>query len=230
MICCLGKCPNDTTEAISIGDVIRPHRSIFVLRHAAILSIVMAMIAFCQSPGAFAAEEPNPFFPSTTKHRTTKTVSSASKTISAQPRTSSVPKLSVTASATAKKGTVTSSPATSTTASTPAIGAAKTAPVPSSPATTTQGKTLGTLSLTQTKAAQTSKKRHRSTLSSLSNEAIVVAALAGLLVLLCLAWALARWLVYEPRWLLSTRHSLEEANFRVSASLSELADWMRLGR
>ena len=41
----------------------------------------------------------------------------------------------------------------------------------------------------------------------------MVAALAGLLIVLCLLWSIARWLVYEPRWMLSSRHSLEEASF-----------------
>jgi cytoskeletal protein RodZ len=219
---------NHTTEAISMVSVICPQRST-VLRLTVALSFAVLAMTFCHCAGALGAEEPNPFFPSTTKHKTAKTVSSARKTVSTPIHTNSVPKVSVPASARVK-GTVTSSPTTSPTASTPALGTGKPAYVPSSPATTTpRGNTLGKLTLAQTKAAHATKKRHRSTLSSLSNEAVAVAALAGLLVLLCLAWALARWLVYEPRWMLSGRHSMEEANFRISASLSEFADWMRLG-
>jgi hypothetical protein len=64
----------------------------------------------------------------------------------------------------------------------------------------------------------------------LSTGAIVIAALAALLVLACLAWALARRSVFEPHWLLSLRHAIAEAGFRASATWSEFADWARLGR
>ena len=48
---------------------------------------------------------------------------------------------------------------------------------------------------------------------SLSTGAIVIAALAALLVLACLAWALARRRAFEPHWLLSLRHATAEAGF-----------------
>jgi hypothetical protein len=64
----------------------------------------------------------------------------------------------------------------------------------------------------------------------LSTGAIVIAALAALLVLGCLAWAFARSLAFEPHWLITLRHSAAEAGFRVSATWSELLDWARLGR
>ncbi len=65
---------------------------------------------------------------------------------------------------------------------------------------------------------------------SLSTGAIVIAALAALVVLACLAWALARRSAFEPHWLLSLRHATAEAGFRASATWSEFADWTRLGR
>jgi hypothetical protein len=65
---------------------------------------------------------------------------------------------------------------------------------------------------------------------SLSTGAIVIAALAALLVLACLAWALARRSAFEPHWLLSLRHATAEAGFRASETWSEFADWARLGR
>ncbi len=68
------------------------------------------------------------------------------------------------------------------------------------------------------------------TTTKLSTGAIVVAALAALLILLCLAWAAARWWAYEPRWAVSLRHSLEEAGWHLSASWEEFSDWVRLGR
>jgi len=63
----------------------------------------------------------------------------------------------------------------------------------------------------------------------LSAGAIVIAALAALLALACLAWALARRRAYEPRWWLSLRHAVAEAGFRASAMWAEFADWLRLG-
>jgi len=64
----------------------------------------------------------------------------------------------------------------------------------------------------------------------LSSAAIVIAALGALLVIACAAWALARVYAWEPRWSVSLRHSFAEARFRASATFSELADWLRLGR
>jgi hypothetical protein len=64
----------------------------------------------------------------------------------------------------------------------------------------------------------------------LSTGAIVIAALAGLLALGCLAWAIGRIRGVEPRWVLAFRHSIAEAGFRTSEALAELADWARLGR
>jgi cobalamin biosynthesis Mg chelatase CobN len=63
----------------------------------------------------------------------------------------------------------------------------------------------------------------------LSTGAIVIAALAALLVLACLGWALARRRAFEPHWLLSLRHATAEAGFRASATWSEFLDWVRLG-
>ena len=70
---------------------------------------------------------------------------------------------------------------------------------------------------------------HHASSGGISTAAIVAAAIGGLLVLACLAWALFRWLALEPRWLLSLRHSLAEAQFRTSATWAEFTDWLRLG-
>lgn len=95
--------------------------------------------------------------------------------------------------------------ASTPTVSTPATSAAR-------PATPAQGRTTG-------------KKGDR----ALSTGAIVIAALAALLVLVCAAWGLARLTAFEPRWLISLRHSMAEAGFRASATWSEFTDWVRLG-
>jgi hypothetical protein len=63
-----------------------------------------------------------------------------------------------------------------------------------------------------------------------SPTAIAVAVVAAIVVALIAAWGIARMSVYEPRWMLSLRHSLAEARFRASATWAELSDWARLGR
>ena len=65
--------------------------------------------------------------------------------------------------------------------------------------------------------------------STLSTGAIVAAVLAAVLVLACIGWALARRRAFEPHWLLSLRHAMAEAGFRVSATWAEFGDWVRLG-
>jgi hypothetical protein len=64
---------------------------------------------------------------------------------------------------------------------------------------------------------------------TLSTGAIVAAAVAALLVLACIGWALARRRAFEPHWLLSLRHAMAEAGFRASATWAEFSDWVRLG-
>jgi hypothetical protein len=51
-----------------------------------------------------------------------------------------------------------------------------------------------------------------------------------LLIIVCLIWGAARWWAYEPHWLISLRHALAEAGWRLSASWDEFSDWARLGR
>jgi hypothetical protein len=64
---------------------------------------------------------------------------------------------------------------------------------------------------------------------SLSTAAIAAVVLAAVLVLACIAWALARRRAFEPHWLLSLRHAMAEAGFRASATWAEFTDWARLG-
>jgi hypothetical protein len=66
--------------------------------------------------------------------------------------------------------------------------------------------------------------------STLSTAAIVAIVIAAVLVLACIAWALARRRAFEPHWLLSLRHAMAEAGFRLSATCAEFVDWVRLGR
>jgi hypothetical protein len=73
-------------------------------------------------------------------------------------------------------------------------------------------------------------QRTTSATTKLSTGAIVAAALAALLIVVCLVWGIARWRAYEPRWTLSLRHCMAEAGWRLSASWGEFSDWVRLGR
>jgi hypothetical protein len=62
-----------------------------------------------------------------------------------------------------------------------------------------------------------------------STTAVLV--LAGAIVLaLLVAWAVARWWAWEPRWLVRWRHAMGEAGWRASAAWAEFTDWLRLGR
>ncbi|HEV2974858.1 MAG TPA: hypothetical protein VGX69_07645 [Solirubrobacteraceae bacterium] len=113
----------------------------------------------------------------------------------------------------------TSPPVTSQTVTSPP--AARTA----APGQTAPGQTAAPVATTRT-----SKPKAASGDRRLSTGAIVIAALATLLVIACLGWALARNRAFEPRALLALRHASAEAGFRASATWSELADWARLGR
>jgi hypothetical protein len=71
---------------------------------------------------------------------------------------------------------------------------------------------------------------HATSSGKLSNAAIAAVAIAAIVVVCCLAWAVVRMTAFEPRWTQSLRHSLAEAGFRASAMLAEFGDWARLGR
>jgi hypothetical protein len=81
--------------------------------------------------------------------------------------------------------------------------------------------TLTTKTVTVVKATST---------TTLSTGALVAAAVATLLIVVCLAWAAARWWAYEPRWQVSLRHCIAEASWRLSGAWEEFSDWARLGR
>jgi hypothetical protein len=134
---------------------------------------------------------------------------------------------------TAPASTVPAVPATATAA--PAGGAITTpaAIAPTTPATAVPPTTTVPASraaATPLAAGGATAARHRGGSTHLSTGALIAAALAALLIVLCVAWALARWFAYEPRWSVSLRHALAEAGWRLSASWDEFADWARIGR
>jgi hypothetical protein len=69
-----------------------------------------------------------------------------------------------------------------------------------------------------------------STQTTFSTGAIAIAALAAVLVLGCIVWAIARRRALEPKWLFSLRHAVSEAGFHASATWAEFTDWVKLGR
>jgi hypothetical protein len=118
-------------------------------------------------------------------------------------------------------------PGTLTTPSAPGqVGASPGVPAGTLPPTATQQPSTP-LTLAP-RAAAPARPAHKS--SGISHGAIVLAVLAALLALGSAAWALARMAAYEPRWTVGLRHSMAEAGYRASATWSELADWIRLGR
>lgn len=59
---------------------------------------------------------------------------------------------------------------------------------------------------------------------------VALGVLGALIALGGLAYALAHWLAWDPRWAQRTRHAVAEAGWRTGNTWSEFADWVRLGR
>lgn len=168
-----------------------------------------------------APAESNPFFPasSPSAKQTTSRATGTSKAPTGI-HTSSAPKFTIPPSARVKPSSGASTPATSTTIYRPAsetLSTQRAVPPP------TQGSSPGSL-------RPATSPRARPGSSSTTSSAVIAAILAALALLASLAWGVSRLLVYEPTWVLTLRHSLEEASFRVSATVAEFADWVRLGR
>jgi hypothetical protein len=109
--------------------------------------------------------------------------------------------------------------ATQTTTSTP-IGAPQPGDAPAGP---TPGQALKATSLATTHTAASGA-------GQTSTAAIAIAAVALVLLIAAALWALERSRVYERPKLLSLRHAIAEAGYRMSATWAEFADWARLGR
>jgi cobalamin biosynthesis Mg chelatase CobN len=141
------------------------------------------------------------------------------------PTTTYVPPGAATTPGAATAPGVTATPgATPTTPGAATTPGTATAPTVSTPATTAPAGTSPQSATGVVKGKRTTSN------GGLSAATIAIVALAALLVLACVAWALARGRAFEPHWLLSLRHAMAEAGFRASATWSEFADWVRLGR
>jgi hypothetical protein len=68
------------------------------------------------------------------------------------------------------------------------------------------------------------------TTTTVSTGAILVAALAALVAIGCLIWAISRRRAFEPQWLLAFRHAMAEAGLHASETWAEFTDWFRMGR
>jgi len=67
-------------------------------------------------------------------------------------------------------------------------------------------------------------------LATVSSTTAALAFIGVLLLILLIAWGIARWWAWEPVWLVRFRHSMGEAGWRASAAWAEFTDWLRLGR
>ena len=59
---------------------------------------------------------------------------------------------------------------------------------------------------------------------------VLLAVLAGLMVIAALLFGAARWWAWDPRWLQRSRHAGAEAGWRAGAAWEEFTDWLRFGR
>lgn len=59
---------------------------------------------------------------------------------------------------------------------------------------------------------------------------IALGVVAALLLLGALAWAVARWFSWDPRWIQRWRHASREAAYRAAGVWADFTDWVRLGR
>jgi hypothetical protein len=151
----------------------------------------------------------------------------ASARVHGADQSTTVPAPSAVTTSTAPAGPATAPGATAAGTSTAPAG---TAPAGTSTAPATTTSTPATAAPTSAGTLPASARRSKTGARRLSTGAIVAAALAALLIVLCLLWGAARWWAYEPRWTVSLRHSLAEASWRLSASWDEFSDWARIGR
>ncbi len=187
-----------------------------------------------------ARSTPQPQFPIPASARPQGTSTGTTKTSTAVTRTQRVPP-GITTPHIATNGpqsNTTGAATTPTGAGSTGTSTTSTVPVtPTTPASATPGLATPTTSTAPSGAkglapegATPTRQAVGHGRDSISAVAIVAAALAALLIVICLLWGTARWYAYEPHWTVSMRHSLAEAGLRMSATWDELADWARLGR
>ncbi|HSZ70398.1 MAG TPA: hypothetical protein VK756_08545 [Solirubrobacteraceae bacterium] len=200
-------------------------------RYTPRLALLLALAALALPAGASAStvREPPPTFTVPASARVHGTVPAAPATGAgaAKAGATTTPATAIPGSVkAAAPGTTGAAGATTPGATTPTTRT----PGSLAPATTTPAPASTTPALPAGAPATRTPGAHPTAAKRLSTGAIVAAALAVLLIVVCLAWGVARWYAYEPRWSISLRHSLAEASWRLSASWDEFSDWARLGR
>ena len=228
-------------------------RRLLAFRRCPVLSLLLAILAVLPAPASSSAVQPTAAntptaanAPTAANTPTTQTVTTPASAKLGTPTTIS-PSSTNSAATTpatspgAATPATTAAPSTSApTATTPAATPpAATPPAATTPATTTPATTVSTSAGSLAGATTTIEKggpaRVRARTRGPSEEktsagAIFLAVLAALAILVCALWALARSRAFEPHWLLSFRHAMAEAGYRMSSTWAEFQDWVRLGR
>lgn len=106
-----------------------------------------------------------------------------------------------------------------TSAAAPSAAAPPTTSVPSSTAAPASSTVPGVSSQTPGSTADPS-----------TGALVLLAVIGAVLLVVAVAFGLARWWAWEPRWLARWRHATAEAGWRTSAAWAEFRDWLRLGR
>jgi hypothetical protein len=83
-------------------------------------------------------------------------------------------------------------------------------------------------SVSDTPIVQAAKQDRGST--TLPAVLVALAVLGVILAVGALAWAVSRWLAFDPRRVQRWRHAGREASYRASGVWADFADWARLGR
>lgn len=132
-------------------------------------------------------------------------------------------------------GAAAATTAASTTPGAATTGAAGTPAVPTTPVTpvpaqTTPAPTGSIPGLTLPGAPTTATTATASTRAEDRAATVLLIAVAALLVLAVLAWALARATGWEPEWWPGRRHEASEAAWRFSNGWADFRDWLRQPR
>ncbi|HUB35378.1 MAG TPA: hypothetical protein VL972_01005 [Solirubrobacteraceae bacterium] len=190
-------------------------------------ALPLALLSLSLSPSAALAAQP---VATPTNTATTQTVTTPASAKLGKP-TTIAPAKTTTAPATTTPAASSSGAAPAGTATAPATTPTTAAPTNSTPATSLVPGSAGTtVTIEKGVPARAPARARGQSKKKISTGAILLAVLAALAILACCLWALARARAFEPHWLLSFRHAMAEAGYRMSNTWSEFQDWVRYGR
>jgi hypothetical protein len=116
----------------------------------------------------------------------------------------------------------------------PAAPAAPAAGQPAAPPASTPQPTPDPLPSTAASDAAIAEAAGTPAAATTADEApaplLLLAIVGGLALLAGIAIAAARFLAWEPAWLVRSKHATSEAGWRLGNAWSEFTDWVRLGR